>query len=124
MKKQYTLFIILGIIANVILMLVASKKIVVFAPVLFWGIAAFGVFNGALNYFALSNSIKRSKPELYKKYSIGFFITRNALAEESFLKALNDEEMKLIENNKIIFKYLLICFLLFGLSAIVVVLKS
>jgi hypothetical protein len=50
-------------------------------------------------------------------------ITKSALGENEFLKALNEEEKQYIENNKIIIKYLVFCFLLFALSALITVLK-
>ena len=50
-------------------------------------------------------------------------ITRSALAENEFLNALNEEEKDYIENNKIIFKYLVYCFLLFAVSALILVIK-
>ena len=51
-------------------------------------------------------------------------ITKSALGENEFLKALNEEEKQYIENNKIIIKYLVFCFLLFALSALIIVLKQ
>ena len=89
----------------------------------FWAVGRFGILNSASNMSKLSNSVKKSKPELYKKYSFGFMITRSALGETDFLNALNEAEKQYIENNKIIFKYLLFCFLLFAISAIILVVK-
>lgn len=123
MKKRYKTFLIIAISLEIILLLFFDKKIAAYGPVLFWAVGLVGILNSASNISKLSKSVKNSKPELYKKYSFGFMITRSALGENEFLSALNEEEKQYIENNKIIFKYLLFCFLLFAISAFILVLK-
>ncbi len=123
MKKRYKILLIIAISLEIILLLFFDKKIAAYGPVLFWAVGLVGILNSASNMSKLSNSVKKSKPELYKKYSFGFMITRSALGENEFLNALNEEEKQYIENNKIIFKYLLFCFLLFAISAFILVLK-
>ena len=123
MKKRYKTLLFITISIEIILLLFFDKKIAAYGPVLFWAVGLVGILNSASNMSKLSNSVKKSKPELYKKYSFGFMITRNALGENEFLSALNEAEKQYIENNKIIFKYLLFCFLLFAISAIILVLK-
>jgi hypothetical protein len=123
MKKRYSTLLFIGIILEIILLLFFNKKIAAYGPVIFWTIGLFGILNSASNMSNLSKSVKKSKPELYKKYSFGLMITRSALSENEFLNALNENEKQFIENNKIIFKYLLFCFLLFAVSALILVLK-
>jgi hypothetical protein len=123
MKKQYKTLLFIAIALEIILLLFFDKKVAAYGPVLFWAIGLFGILNTASNISNLSKSVKKSKPELYKKYSFGFMITRSALGENEFLNALNEDEKQFIENNKIIFKYLVYCFLLFAVSALVLVLK-
>ena len=123
MKKIYTTIIIIGIIAKIVLLLFFDKKIAAYGPVIFWGIALFGILNYGVNIFKLSDSVKRTKPELYKKHSFGIMITRNALSDKEFLGALDDSEQGIIKNNKTIFKFLFLCFGLFAISAILIVLK-
>ncbi len=50
-------------------------------------------------------------------------IKRSSFLDNEFLNALSEDEKQFIENNKIIFKYLLFCFLLFAISAFILVLK-
>jgi hypothetical protein len=100
-----------------------DKKIVAYGPVIFWAIGLFGILNYGVNIFKLSDSVKRTKPELYKKHSFGIILTRNALSDKGFLSALEVDEQKIIENNKTIFKFLFLCFGLFAISAILIVLK-
>ena len=123
MKKLYTRLIVYAIIIEVALLMFFDKKIAVFGPVIFWIIALFGILHSLANLFKLSESVKKTNLELYNSYSFGIMITRNALSDKKFLSALNDKELKIIENNKIIFKYLLLCFGLFAISAILIVLK-
>ncbi|WP_338731386.1 hypothetical protein [Mangrovimonas cancribranchiae] len=123
MKKIYTTIIIIGIIAEIVLLFFFDKKIAAYGPVIFWGIALLGILNYGVNIFKLSDSVKRTKPELYKKHSFGIMITRNALSDKEFLEALDDSEQRIIKNNKTIFKFLFLCFGLFAISAIVIVLK-
>ena len=123
MKKRLKTLLFIAISIEIILLLFFDKKIAAYGPVLFWAVGLVGILNSASNMSKLSNSVKKSKPELYKKYSFGFMITRSALGENKFLSALNEEEKQYIENNKIIFKYLLFCFLLFAISAFILVLK-
>jgi len=123
MRKFYTIIIIFGIITEIVLLLFFDKKITAYGPVIFWMIGLFGMLNFGANIFKLSYSVKRTKPELYKKHSFGIMITRNALADKEFLSALDEKEHKIIENNKIIFKYLFLCFGLFAISAILIALK-
>ena len=123
MKKLYTTIIVFGIIAEIILVIFFDKKIAAYGPVIFWAIGLFGIINCGANIFKLSDSVKKTKPELYKKHSFGKMITQNALSDNEFLNALNEYEQKFIENNKIIFKYMPLCFGLFMISAILIVLK-
>ena len=123
MKKLYTTIIVFGIITEVVLLIFFDKKIAAYGPVIFWAIALFGILNYGGNIFKLSDSVKKRIPELYKRYSFGLMITRNALSNDIFLGALIDNELKIIENNKTIFKYLFLCFGLFAVSAILIVLK-
>lgn len=123
MNKLYTTIIVLGIITEVALLIFFDKKIAAYGPVIFWAIALFGILNYGANIFKLSDSVKKRNPELYKRYSFGLMITRNALSDDNFLDALIDNELKIIENNKTIFKYLFLCFGLFAVSAILIVLK-
>jgi hypothetical protein len=117
-RKLYNTLIGIGIIADIILKVSFNTKIAAFGPIIFWAISIFGIINYSLNFFKLSNSVKKTKPELYKKYSFGLRLTRNALSENEFLNALNESELNEIDKNKIIFKYLLLCFGLFAVSAI------
>ena len=123
MKKLYNTIIVIGIIAEIILTIFFDKKIAAYGPGIFWAIGLFGILNYVANIFKLSDSVKKTKPELYKKHSFGIMITRNALSDNEFLNALNEDEQKVIENNKIIFKYLFLCFGLFAISTILIVLK-
>ena len=123
MKKLYTTIIIIGIIAEMALLIFFNKEIAAYGPVIFWAIALFGILNYGVNIFKLSDSVKRTKPELYKKHSFGIMITRNALSDKEFLGALDTPEQKIIENNKTIFKFLFLCFGLFAISAILIALK-
>jgi hypothetical protein len=123
MRKLYTTIIIIGIIAEIVLLVFFDKKIVAYGPVIFWAIGLFGILNYGVNIFKLSDSVKRTKPELYKKHSFGIILTRNALSDKGFLSALEVDEQKIIENNKTIFKFLFLCFGLFAISAILIVLK-
>jgi hypothetical protein len=123
MKKRYKTLLFIAIVLEIILLLFFDKKVAAYGPVLFWAVGLVGILNSASNMSTLSKSVKNSKPELYKKYSFGFMITRNALGENEFLNTLNEEEKQLIENNKIIFNYLVYCFLLFAASALILVLK-
>ena len=123
MKKLYTTIIVFGIITEVVLLIFFDKKIAAYGPVIFWAIALFGILNYGGNIFKLSDSVKKRNPELYKSYSFGLMITRNALSDDKFLGALIENELKIIENNKTIFKYLFLCFGLFAVSAILIVLK-
>mgnify|MGYP005677668473 CR=1 FL=1 len=123
MKKIYTTIIIIGIIAKIVLLLFFDKKIAAYGPVIFWGIALFGILNYGVNIFKLSDSVKRTKPELYKKHSFGIMITRSALSDKEFLGALDDSEQRIIKNNNTIFKFLFLCFGLFAIFAILIMLK-
>lgn len=122
MKKLYTRIIITGIAAELVLLTFFDKKIAAYGPVIFWVIGLFAILNYGKNIFKLSDSVKRTKPELYKKHSFGIMITTNALSDKEFLKALDTHEQKIIENNKTIFKFLILCFGLFALSIIQIVL--
>ena len=123
MNKLYTTIIVLGIITEVALLIFFDKKIAAYGPVIFWAIALFGILHYGANIFKLSDSVKKRIPELYKRYSFGLMITRNAFSDDNFLGALIDNELKIIENNKTIFKYLFLCFGLFAVSAILIMLK-
>ena len=123
MKKRYKTLLFIAISIEIILILFFDKKIAAYGPALFWVVGLVGILNSTSNMSKLSNSVKKSKPELYKKYSFGFMITKSAFGENEFLSALNEEEKQYIENNKIIIKYLVFCFLLFALSALITVLK-
>lgn len=123
MKKQYNVIIVIGIIIEIALLIFFDKKIAAYGPVIFWLISLLGILNYGANIFKLSDSVKKTKPELYNKHSFGILITRSALSDKKFLDALNDDELKIIANNKIIFKYLFLCFGLFAISSIVIVLK-
>jgi hypothetical protein len=123
MKKLSIKIIVFGIITEVALLIFFDKKIAAYGPVIFWAIALFEILNYGANIFKLSASVKKRNPELYKRHSFGIMITRNALSDEKFLAALNEEELIIIENNKTIFKYLFLCFGLFAISAILIVLK-
>jgi hypothetical protein len=100
MKKRCKTFLIIAISIEIILLLFFDKKIAAYGPVLFWAVGLVGILNSASNMSKLSNSVKKSKPELYKKYSFGFMITRNALGENEFLNAKNNEEKQYMENIK------------------------
>jgi hypothetical protein len=121
MKNLYTTIIVIGILAEIILVVFFDKKIAVNGPVIFWAIGLLGILHYGVNIFKLSDSVKKTKPELYKKYSFGIMITRSALSDNEFLNTLNEDEQKVIENNKIIFKYLYLCSVLFAVSAILAV---
>lgn len=123
MKKLYTTIIAFGIITEVALIFFFDKKIAAYGPVIFWAIGLFGILNYGANILKLSDSVKKTKPELYKTHSFGIMITRNALSNKNFLDALNKDELRIIENNKTIFKFLFLCFGLFAISGILVVLK-
>lgn len=119
MKKILASLLALGIIANVILLIYFDEKFAAYGSVIFWGIGLIGMLNYGANIFKLSNSVKRTKSELYKKHSYGMMITRSALSNKEFLSALNDQEQGIIEDNRTIFKFLLICFGLFTISAFI-----
>jgi hypothetical protein len=123
MKKLYTTIIVFGIITEVALLMFFDKKIAAYGPIIFWAIGLIGVLNYGANIFKLSDSVKKTKPELYQRYSYGIMITTSALLDKKFLGALNDHELRIIENNKTIFKYLFLCFGFFALSALLIVLK-
>lgn len=123
MKNLYTKLIAIGIITEVALIIFFDKKIAAYGPVIFWAIGLFGIINYAVNIFKLSDSVKKTKPELFKTHSIGIMITRNALLDKHFLGVLNEDELRIIEKNKTIFPFLFLSFLLFVLSGIIIVLK-
>ena len=121
-KNLYNTIIVVGIIAELIILCFFDKKTAAFGPVIFWAIGLFGVLNYGANIFKLSGSVKKTKPDLYIKFKYRKMITRNALSDNLFLNELNESEQKIIENNKIIFKYFFLCFAFFAISAILTVL--
>ncbi|MGR7813210.1 hypothetical protein [Lacinutrix undariae] len=123
MNKLYTTIITFGIIAEITILIFFSKKIAACGPIIFWAIGLFGLLNYGMNIHKLSVSVNRTKPELYKKHSFGTMLTRNAFSDNEFLGALNEVEKKLIDNNKTIFKFLFLCFGLFVISIILILLK-
>ena len=123
MKNLYIVIIIIGIIAEMVLLIFFDKQVAAYGPVIFWGISFVGILNYIMNIFKLCNSVKKTKPDLYKRHSSGIWISRNAQWDKEFLDELDNHELKIIENNKIIFKFLFLCFGLFAISAILIVLK-
>lgn len=124
LKNLYTVIILTGILTEGILLVFFDKKIVAYGPVLFWAIGLFGIIHSGILIFTLSKSVKKSKPEIYKKFSFGLAITRSALSNFEFLNSLSIEEKEILKNQKLIFKYVLICFGLFVISALAAVIKS
>ena len=112
-----------GVITEMALLIFFDQKIAAFGPIIFWAIGLLAIFNYGANIFKLSGAVKKTKPELYKKHSFGMMIKRSALSDKTFLGALNEDELKIIENNQIIFKCLFLCFGLFAISAILIFLK-
>ena len=108
----------IGILAQFILFIFNDKNTVSYAPVLFWAIGLLLGLNYMVNIFKLSSSVKKSKPDLFERYSFGIMIIRNALSDAKFLYTLNEDEFKLIAENKNLFTYFLICFVLFGVSVL------
>ena len=106
-----------------VLLIFFDKQVAAYGPVIFWGISFVGILNYIMNIFKLSNSVKKTKPDLYKRHSFGIWISKNAQWDKEFLDELDNHELKIIENNKIIFKFLFLCFGLFAISAILIVLK-
>jgi hypothetical protein len=76
MKKRYKTLLFIAITLEIILLLFFEKKVAAYGPVLFWAVGLVGILNTASNMSILSKSVKNSKPELYKKYSFGFMITK------------------------------------------------
>ena len=109
--------IVIGILAQFILFIFNDKNTVSYAPVLFWAIGLLLGLNFMVNIFKLSSSVKKNKPDLFERYSLGIMIRRNALSDAKFLYALNEDEFKIAEN-KNLFTYFLICFVLFGVSVL------
>ena len=113
----------MGVITAIALFIFFDRKVAAYSPVIFWAISLYGILNYRTNILKLSDSVKKTKHGLFKNYSFGKMLTRRALSDKKFLDELNGDELSLIMYNKIIFKYLMICFVLFAISAIVVVLK-
>jgi hypothetical protein len=120
MTKVYTAFIGLAILAQVILLVFLGKEDGAYGPVLFWVIALVAMIHYIMNNRALANSIKITNPELHKKHCIGRMEMRSALDDKAFVSALNEFELGLLETNKRIMHYLLVCTVLFALSGLVV----
>ncbi len=85
MKQLYTIIIIVGIIAEIILLTLFDKKVVVYGPIIFWMIGLFILLVYGANIFKLSKSVARTNPKLYKKHSFGIMLTQNALSDKNFL---------------------------------------
>lgn len=119
----YYWIIAMGIIAQVILFIFCDKKIASYGSVLFWSIGLLVGVNYAINLFKLSRLVGKTKPDLYDKNSFGILIRRTALSDNKFLNTLNENELRIIAENKNLFRYFLICFILFGVSSILVVVK-
>ena len=113
MKNLYSKLLALGIFLEINLLIFFDRKIVAYGPVIFWAIAMFGILHSSFIFFKLSSLVKKSKPELYKKHSFGFTISKNSIIEDKFLypaclhpyaeKCENDEINEvyhiLLENN-------------------------
>lgn len=123
MKIPYKILIITGILIEIILLLFFENEVIVNGPIVFWSIGVIIILNYGINIIKLSNSVKRTKPEVFKEYSIGIMLTRYALSDEKFLSMLDDNEKKLLEDSRNIFKYLVVCFILFAFSALLIAIK-
>lgn len=123
MTKLYFSIIIIGIVIDSALLIFFNRQIAVYGPILFWSIGVVGMLIYIVNIFKLSRSVERTKPELYNRHRFGKILTREALSNKSFLSALNEDEQQIIEINNTLFKYQFICFMLFGISAILIFLK-
>jgi len=119
----YKTLIIIGVLVEATLLIFFDRKIVAYGPIIFWIIAAIIILNYGFNMFKLSNSVKQTKPEVFKRNSFGPMITRYALSDEKFLITLNDREKELLAESRNIFRYFFVCFILFAVSALLIFLK-
>ena len=123
-SNKYNILIAFGILLEINLLLFADRETVAYGPVIFWLIAGICMLEMMINIFKLSASVKITKPKLFKQHSFLGMIKRFSLMDKKFIDALDNYELGLIEYNKSIFpRYFLICFILFGVSALLVVLK-
>ena len=123
-SNKYNILIGSGILLEVVLLIFADREIVAYGPVIFWIIAGVCMLEMMINTFRLSASVRISKPKLFKQHSFLGIIKRFSLMDKKFLESLNNYELRLIDYNNTIFpRYFLICFVLFGVSALLVVLK-
>ena len=120
-NRNYTFLILFSVLVSTVLFFFDSD-IRNFAPIAFWAAALLFILNYGYIIIRTSNDIKKSNPELYKKYAVGFMLTRNALSDESFLNQINEDKKKNLGKLKVIFRYLLACFLLFAASGLLLVL--
>jgi Ca2+/Na+ antiporter len=119
-NRNYTFLILFSVLVSIVLFFIDSD-IRNFAPIAFWATALLFILNYGYIIIRTSNDIKKSNPELYKKYAVGFMLTRNALSDESFLNQINEDEKKNLGKLKVIFRYLFVCFLLFAASSILTI---
>jgi len=123
MKVPYKTLIVVGILIEIVLLIFFDRKIVAYGPIIFWIIAAIIFLNYGFKMFKLSNSVKQTKPELFKRHSFGPMITRYALSDKKFLITLNESEKKLLGESRNIFRYFFVCFILFAVSSLLIFLK-
>lgn len=123
MKIKFNVLIWAGIVLEIILFVFFDKSMITKGPVIFWLISVIGIFQYNLAISKLSKSVKKSNPNLFKKYSYGTWLRRDALSNNAFLDALNTDERMLREDSKVMFKFVFICFLLFAISILLVFLK-
>ena len=122
-KIPYKILIITGLFLEVTLLIFFDRKTVVYGPIIFWIIAVIIIVNYGINIFKLSNSVKQTKPEVFKKYSLGPIITKHALTNKEFINVLNDREKELLTESSNIFRYFFVCLILFAVSALLTFLK-
>ena len=123
MKALYKILITIGVLVEITLLIFFDRKIVAYGPIIFWIIAAIIILNYGFNMFKFSNSVKQTKPEIFKRYSFGPLITRYAFSDENFLNTLNDREKRMLTESRNIFRYFFVCFILFAVSSLLIFLK-
>lgn len=124
MKQVYTILIIAGVAANLVLFAFYDKSVYAFGPAVFWVIAAHIMLRYGWKSSQLFRSVKRTNPELYKEHTFGKWNLKSGrtLRDPVFLNALTPEEQELAEEAKEGFKHLFVCFALFAVSSFMVVL--
>jgi hypothetical protein len=122
-KIPYKILIIIGILIEITLLIFFDEKTAAYGPIIFWIIGGIIILNSGFNSFKLSNSVKRTKPEVFKRYSFGPWLTNFALLDKKFLATLNEREKQLLAENQHLIRYFFVCFILFAISGLLIFFK-